>query len=150
MISVVPHSDRQVRDCAMIPLREARFILAELQKLSLVETQEMPRNATKGPLSKDPHLWSIDLARAYTYLLSSVYKTLGNIIYRKQTEVDSKKVVLARERAAGGPTARDRMADKDKDDLRLLDEALRKLTLGEGRSEQVVFILRDLPGWPGR
>ncbi|RXK38119.1 hypothetical protein M231_04580 [Tremella mesenterica] len=142
-------SETTVRDCAMIPLRSARFYLSELQKLSLVETQEMPRVMGKGAMSKDAHLWSIDLARAYTYILSSVYKTLGNIELRKQTEVDRKKVVLAKE-AKAGAAGRERLQLKDQQDLAELDDTLKKLTLAEGRSEEVVLILRDLPGWPGR
>jgi DNA-directed RNA polymerase III subunit RPC3 len=42
------------------------------------------------------------------------------------------------------------MTAKDQEDLADLDDVVRKLALAEARCEMVVFILRDLPGWPTR
>ncbi|WVQ99827.1 hypothetical protein IAU59_006970 [Kwoniella sp. CBS 9459] len=144
-----------VRDCAMLPLKEARMQLAELQKLSLVETQEVPKTAAKSraglPPSAEYHLWAVDLPRVYGVLLTNVYKTLGNILQRKAKEIEKKKVVLAREtRVENHEGGRGLLQLKDQEDLLELDDALNKLTLAETRSDLVVFILRDLPGWPGQ
>ncbi|KAK4684578.1 DNA-directed RNA polymerase III subunit RPC3, partial [Tremellales sp. Uapishka_1] len=143
---------RQVRDCAMIPLKEARTILSQLQKLSLVETQEVPRTAAKsrpGFSASEFHLWQVDIAKVYGFLLSGVYKTLGNILQRKATELEKRKAVmerLARVEKAGKD--REILSGKDQDDLRELDDIVKKLTLAEARTEVVVMILRDLPGGP--
>lgn len=134
----------------MIQLKDARHYLAELQKLSLVETQEVPKTATKSrmglPPSSEWHLWQIDLARVYNTLLQSVYKTLGNIIQRREAEVASKETTLMREKVGG----RERLARNHVDELVELDDVRRKLGLSELRSELVVFLLRDMPGFPGR
>ncbi|WVR07357.1 hypothetical protein IAU60_004398 [Kwoniella sp. DSM 27419] len=159
VLAVVARSNKAfettVRDCAMLPLKDARTHLAELQKLSLVETQEVPKTAAKSraglPPSAEYHLWAMDRPRVYGVLLTNVYKTLGNILQRKAKEIDRKKIVLAREaRTEGHDGGRGLLQLKDQEDLMELDDAMNKLTLAETRSELVVFILRDLPGWPGQ
>jgi len=138
----------------MIPLRDARYILSELQKLSLVETQEVPKSFGKSrtglAAQGEFHLWSVDLPRVYNLLVASIYKTLGNILQRKASEIDKKKLVLAREERTVGQGGRERLQAKDQEDLAELDDILEKLTLAESRCEMMVFILRDLPGWPGQ
>lgn len=139
----------------MIPLRDARYFLSELQKLSLVETTEVPKFTGKSrtglTAQGEYHLWSVDLPRVYNPLIASVYKTLGNILQRKASEIEKKKLVLAREeRSKGQGQGREILQGKDQEDLAELDDMLRKLTLAEARSEMVVFILRDLPGNPGQ
>ncbi|WVQ74734.1 hypothetical protein IAR50_004338 [Cryptococcus sp. DSM 104548] len=147
-------SETTIRDCAMVSLRDARYILAELQQLSLVETQEVPKTANKSRLgpssSQEYHLWAVDLPRVYGVLLTGVYKALGNILQRKAAEVERKSTVIAREqRVLGHEGGRGLLQLKDQEDLAELDDSMTKLTLAELRSELVVFILRDLPGWPG-
>jgi DNA-directed RNA polymerase III subunit RPC3 len=145
-------SETTVRDCAMLPLREARKILSELQKMSIVETQEVPKTAAKMrtglPSSAEYHLWQVDLPRVYNALLASVYKTIANAIQRKSAEVEKRKLVLDREARSMGVGGRDRLQQKDQEDLAELDGIVKKLTIAAARSELVVFILRDLPGWP--
>ncbi|ODN79044.1 hypothetical protein L202_04548 [Cryptococcus amylolentus CBS 6039] len=158
VLAVVTKSNKAfettIRDCAMVSLRDARYILAELQQLSLVETQEVPKTAAKSrlglPSSAEYHLWAVDLPRVYGVLLTSVYKALGNILQRKAAEIGKKSTVLAREqRVLGHEGGRGLLQLKDQEDLAELDDSMNKLTLAELRSELVVFILRDLPGWPG-
>jgi DNA-directed RNA polymerase III subunit RPC3 len=134
----------------MIQLKDARHFLAELQKLSLIETQEVPKTAAKSrmglPSSSEWHLWQIDLARVYNTLLQAVYKTLGNIVQRREAEVASKQSVIIKEKVAGD---RQRLPRKEVEDLVELDDVRNKMGLAELRSEMVVFLLRDMPGFPG-
>ena len=148
-------TEQVVRNCAMIPLREARVAMAELQQMSLIETSEIPKN----PLLKrqtmtaasEHHHWAMDLPRAYNVLLTSVYKTMGNILQRQASEREKRKGAIAREEQAIAKGAdRTVLLAKDQEDLAELDDAVRKLTLAQARCEMVVFILRDLPGWPTR
>jgi DNA-directed RNA polymerase III subunit RPC3 len=98
------------------------------------------------PSSSEWHLWQIDLARVYNTLLQSVYKTLGNIVQRREAEVEGKEHVIIREKVAG---ERERLPRKDVDELVELDDVRHKMGLAELRSEMVVFLLRDMPGFPG-
>lgn len=134
----------------MIQLKDARHHLSELQKLSLIETQEVPKTANKSRLGLPPsaewHFWHIDLPRVYSLLVAGVYKTLGNLLERRDMEVEKRRLVLLRETGGG----RDRLQAKDQEDLAELDDTRRKLSLAEMRSDMVVFVLRDMPGWPGK
>jgi DNA-directed RNA polymerase III subunit RPC3 len=98
------------------------------------------------PSSSEWHLWQIDLARVYNTLLQAVYKTLGNIVQRREAEVASKQSVIIKEKVAGD---RQRLPRKEVEDLVELDDVRNKMGLAELRSEMVVFLLRDMPGFPG-
>jgi len=146
-------SETMVRDCAMIPLREARQILSELQKLSLIDIQEVPKTAAKGrsPFpGADYHLWGIDLRKAYGFLLAGVYKTLGNIVLRQQKEVERRAQLLAKidrpDLIASGVDPTAYLSAKDQQDLADLNNAQTMLSLAETRTDLVVVMLRDLPG----
>ena len=136
----------------MIPLKEARIALAELQRLSLIETSEIPKSVnakrTGMTANSEHHRWGMDLPRAYSALLASIYKTLGNILQRRASEYAKRKAAIDREAAAAARGGRKLLTQQDQTDLDELDDVVRKLTLAEARCEMVVFILRDLPGWP--
>lgn len=165
----------------MLSLKDARILLARLQKLSLVETTEVPKTGAKLRINmptggSEYHLWSVDLPRVYNNLLSSIYKTMANTLERRAAELNKKSVVLEKESraaktaqamslaaslgeggeetmgapGAGGLDARGLLQRKDQDDLAALDGYVRKLILGQQRSDLVAFILKDLPGWPAK
>jgi len=137
----------------MIPLKDARTELSRLQKLSLVETQEVPKTAAKarpGFATAEFHLWQVDLPKVYGFLLAGVYKTLANILQRKAQELERRRAVLERfERVRDMGKGTEVMQVKDREEIETLEDTLRKLTLVEMRTETVVMILRDLPGGPG-
>ncbi|TXT13111.1 hypothetical protein VHUM_01512 [Vanrija humicola] len=143
-------SETMVRDCAMIPLREARHILSELQKLSLIEIQEVPKTAAKGRNmfpGSDYHLWGIDLRKAYGFLLSGVYKTLANIVQRRSRETEKRAALLAKlDRPDLQGAIEQYLNAKDQTDLAELNNATTMLSLAETRTDLVVMMLRDLPG----
>lgn len=144
-------SETMVRDCAMIPLREARHILSELQKLSLIDIQEVPKTAAKGRNmfpGNDFHLWSIDLRKAYGFLLSGVYKTAANVMQRRQHELEKRSVLLEKlERDDYTPEqVVEYLSAKDRQDYDELNNALQMLSLAETRTDLIVMMLRDLPG----
>lgn len=139
----------------MLPLKDARILLSRLQKLSLVETTEVPKSGAKVRINvsvAEYHLWSVDLPRVYNSLLSNIYKTIANTIQRRTAEIDKRVTVLEREAKAakmsGGGVARQLLQAKDQNDLGSLEESVKKLIVGQERSDMVSFILRDLPGWP--
>lgn len=144
-------SETMVRDCAMIPLREARHILSELQKLSLIDIQEVPKtgNKARGMFpGADFHLWGIDLRKAYGFLLSGVYKTAANVMQRRQHELEKRAVLLEKlERDDYTPEqVVEYLSTKDRQDYDDLNNALTMLSLAETRTDLVVMMLRDLPG----
>lgn len=135
----------------MISLKDARKTLADLQKLSVVELQEVPKTGAKLrtglPSSAEYHLWQVDLARVHNTLLAAVYKSIGNLLQRQAAEVEKRTIVLEREeKSASVGHGRERLQQKDQDELAELDEYRKKLMLAMTRSDMVAFVLRDLPG----
>lgn len=137
----------------MIPLREARQVLSELQKLSLIDIQEVPKTAAKGrsPFpGADYHLWGIDLRKAYGFLLAGVYKTLSNLVQRREKEEERRGGLLQKidrpDLVASGLDPIQFLSTKDQQDLKDLQNAQNMLDLAESRTDLVVFMLRDLPG----
>lgn len=135
----------------MVPLREARHILSELQKFSLIDIQEVPKTATKSRNAfpgSDHVFWSINLRKAYGFLLSGVYKTLGNIVQRRAHEIEKRHALLAKldRPDLQGIDVAEYLSAKDQTDLAELQNAMVMLSLAEARTDMVVMMLRDLPG----
>ena len=99
--------------------------------------------------TSEHNFWSLDPARAYTVLLTSVYKTLANILQRQAAEREKKRPALDREMAAAKRgLGRDVLSQADQEDLKTYDDLMNKLSLAAARCDLVVFIIRDMPGWP--
>lgn len=135
----------------MIPLREARHILSELQKLSLIDIQEVPKTAAKNRSQfpgADYHLWGIDLRKAYGFLLSGVYKTTANLVQRRAKEIERRTGLLAKidRPDLQGQDLTIYLSAKDQQDYADLQNAMTMLSLAETRTDMVVMMLRDLPG----
>lgn len=136
----------------MLSLQVTRSTLTQLQSLGFIEIQEIPKIPPKHLKRliiglKEQHVWSIDLPRVYGQILATAYKTMGNILQRKAVEIEKRRMAVARHnRAVDQGLRAEVLLPKDQEDLRELDDVLRKLTLAEMREELVIFILRDLPG----
>nr|WRH23598.1 DNA-directed RNA polymerase III subunit RPC3 [Naematelia aurantialba] len=151
-------SETIIRDNALVSLKQLRTILPELQKLNLIETHDIPKTAggkAARPLAGVPisagehHYWHLDLARAYAVLLAGLYKTLGNLIHRRETEVAKSRPALLREaKVLSMGHGHEQLGERDKRELEELEDKRRKLDLAIARTEGVVFVMRDLPGWP--
>lgn len=135
----------------MIPLREARHILSELQKLALIDIQEVPKTAVKARNAfpgSDHLFWCINLRKAYGFLLSGVYKTIGNTVQRRAHELEKRHALLAKldRPDLQGIDVTAYLSAKDQTDYADLQNALVMLSLAEARTDLVVMMLRDLPG----
>jgi DNA-directed RNA polymerase III subunit RPC3 len=132
---------------------DARTHLSALQRLSLVEPQEVPKTAAKVrtglPATAEYHLWTIDLARAYNTLLASFYKSIANGLERVAKLLHGKRELLLRVREARQAHRIHKLQAKDQQDLATLYEHRRKLTVAHHRIGILLFVLRDMPGWPG-
>jgi DNA-directed RNA polymerase III subunit RPC3 len=135
----------------MIPLKDARLALANLAKLHLIESLEVPRNLmTKqrvgSSTAPEHYIWSIDPRRVYSQLISDEYKAIGNLLQRRETEVDKRAMVLARESKAQAVGGREILSTKDREELFEMDDFSSKFLAGVRAHDAVVFLLRDLPG----
>ncbi|CED85196.1 RNA polymerase III (C) subunit [Phaffia rhodozyma] len=140
--------EKHISKVAMLSPKDVRVITAALSAASLLELQEVPRTTDRTP-ARTFYLWHVDLARAYTALISHLYKSMANQIQRKEAELRAVTGLVERRnrvdvRESGGSL----LGTLDRRDLEILEEKLMKLTLACQRTDLNVFILRDLPGGP--
>ncbi|ORY35369.1 hypothetical protein BCR39DRAFT_509119 [Naematelia encephala] len=151
-------SETIIRDNALVSLKQLRTILPELQKLNLIETHDIPKNAggkAARPLAGVPsstgenHYWHLDLARAYAVLVAGLYKTLGNLVQRREMEMAKSRPALLREaKVMSTGLGHAALGERDKRELDELGDKRRKIDLAIARTDGVVFVMRDMPGWP--
>lgn len=139
----------QVQEYAMMELKDCRAILSELAGLCLIETQDVPRTAARSRLGPGQayHLWQVDVRKVYSFLITTMYKTLGNILQRQEEEIANRQAVLDKMQRSD-VAGREMLLQREQTELEELDRALEKLRLAEMRTELNVMILRDLPGGP--
>lgn len=124
----------QISKVAMLAPKDVRVITASLSSSSLLELQEVPRSADRAP-SRTFYLWHVDLPRAYTALISHLYKTLANLGQRKAAEVEKKRALVERrERVDVRESGGELLGEVDRKEGKELDERLMKLTLAEMRT----------------
>lgn len=88
----------------------------------------------------------MDLQKAYSVLLGSLYKTLYNIGVRRRAEEEepSLKAVLEKRERSDVSEDESLLTRMERDTLQQWEAKKEKLTVLEMRVEEAVFILRDL------
>ncbi|KAF9234765.1 RNA polymerase III subunit RPC82-domain-containing protein [Melanogaster broomeanus] len=148
LLDVGKMDEKHVTKVAMMAHKDVRPLLSALSSDFLISTQEVPRSADRNP-TRMFYLWHVDLAKAYSALLSSLYKTLFNISARRHAEREEpnvKAVLTKRERT---DVAQDEnlLTRMEREILGEWERRREMLNVLEMRVEEAVFILRDLdPG----
>ena len=142
--------------------KDVRPLLSALSSDFLISTQEVPRSADRNP-TRTFYLWwaipkeqhfvcsshfyrHVDLAKAYSALLASLYKTLFNISARRQAEQEEpnvKAVLMKRERTDVAQDA-NLLTRMEREVLAEWERKREMMNVLEMRVEEAVFILRDL------
>jgi DNA-directed RNA polymerase III subunit RPC3 len=133
----------------MMELKDCRSILSSLSSMCLIETQDVPKSAvrTRTGTGQAYHLWQVDVQKVYSFLITTMYKTLGNLLQREEKEIADRAALLEKMQRSD-VTGRDMLQQREQNELAELDKALVKLRLAKMRTELNVMILRDLPGGP--
>jgi len=146
--------------------KDVRPLLSALSSDFLISTQEVPRSADRNP-TRTFYLWwvipktmitrildglvfhfcrHVDLAKAYSALLASLYKTVFNIGARRlaeQEEPNVKAVLMKRERTDVAQDVK-LLTRMEREVLAEWERKREMLNVLEMRVEEAVFILRDL------
>lgn len=129
-----PFAHSQISKVAMLASKDVRVITASLSSASLLELQEIPKSADRLP-ARTFYLWHVDLARAYTALISHLYKTMANLVQRKQFEVAKMAALVEkRNRTDVRESEGELLSKEDKQEIERLDVVVEKLTLAEQRT----------------
>jgi len=124
----------------MLASKDVRVITASLSSASLLELQEVPKSAERLP-ARTFYLWHVDLARAYTALISHLYKTMANLIQRRKFEVGKMEALIEkRNRTDVKESEGELLSREDKAEIKRLDEVVEKLTLAEQRTGEWVVM----------
>ncbi|XP_043935915.1 DNA-directed RNA polymerase III subunit RPC3 isoform X2 [Protopterus annectens] len=84
---------KQVEDFAMIPAKEAKDMLYTLLSQNLVSLQELPKTPDHAP-SRTFYLYTVKTLPTAYMLLQKCYKTIANLIERRQFETKENKRLL--------------------------------------------------------
>lgn len=117
----------------MLASKDVRVITASLSSASLLELQEIPKSAERLP-ARTFYLWHVDLARAYTALISHLYKTMANLIQRKKFEVGKMEALMEKRNRTDVKEDQELLSKEDRKEIERLDEVVEKLTLAEQRT----------------
>ncbi|NXP71416.1 RPC3 polymerase, partial [Ramphastos sulfuratus] len=84
---------KQVEDFAMIPAKEAKEMLYKMLSENFVSLQEIPKTPDHAP-SRTFYLYTVNVASAARMLLHRCYKSVANLIERRQYETRENKRLL--------------------------------------------------------
>lgn len=144
--------------------KDVRPLLSAMSAESLISIQEVPKSADRNP-TRTFYLWSVpntnhffricfvyslyrwvDLQKAYSVLLGSLYKTLYNIGVRRRAEEEEPglKAILDKRERSDVSQDESLLTRMEREILKEWEAKKEKLTVLEMRVEEAVFILRDL------
>ncbi|KIM57099.1 hypothetical protein SCLCIDRAFT_1219780 [Scleroderma citrinum Foug A] len=148
LLDVGKMDEKQIAKIAMMANKDVRPLLSAMSSDCLISTQEVPKSADHNP-TRTFYLWHVDLNRAYSTLLGSLYKTLFNINARRQAEQEEPVVKAVLEKRERTDVAQDEnlLSRREREIVIEWEKRRDKLNVLEMRVEEAVFILRDLaPG----
>ncbi|KAJ2931355.1 hypothetical protein H1R20_g5712, partial [Candolleomyces eurysporus] len=137
--------EKQISKVVLMAAKDVRPLLAALSADSLISTQEVPKSADRNP-TRTFYLWYVDLYKAYAAILGNAFKTLHNISARRRADREVGEVKAVLDKCARTDVQQDEslLTRMEREVLKDWREREQKLTVLEGRVEELVFILRDL------
>ncbi|KAG8991695.1 RNA polymerase III subunit C82, partial [Tulasnella sp. 427] len=139
--------EKHLSKVALIAPNVLRPLLTRLSAASLVSLQEVPKSADRNP-SRTYYLWYVDLAKAYSNLLSALYQTLANIVARTVEEESQVRPSLDKRDRTDLNGQEHLLNRHDLAVLNVWEEKQERLHILAMRVEENVFILRDMLGDP--
>lgn len=134
--------ESQVQKLAMLPPKDTREKLAQLNLHGFVEIQEVPKSADRAP-GRSFHLWYVPLEKCYKELLVDVYRVIGNLQQRKKEELSLRSRLLEKLNRQDVKENMDLLSDGDKANMANMDKVLQRLETSKNRLDAMVMILRD-------
>ncbi|TIA91612.1 hypothetical protein E3P99_01028 [Wallemia hederae] len=139
--------EKHISTLGLLSMKETRETIGMLQTSGLLQLQEVPRSADRA-VHRTFYLWYVDLPKAYLALSAKLYKTIANLIERKQRERNIRADVLSRADRKDVREDASLLAKSDQDRLAELRRIIEMLDVAILRSDAATFVLKDLPGGP--
>lgn len=148
---------KQVEDFAMIPAKEAKDMLYKMLSVNLVTLQEIPKTPDHAP-SRTFYLYTVNPLSAARMLLQRCYKTVANLIERRQFETKENKrlleksqrieAIIASMQATGAEESQlqeieEMITAPERQQLENLKRNVNKMDASEIQVDETIFILES-------
>jgi len=137
--------EKQISKVVMMAPKDVRPLLAALAADSLISTQEVPKSTDRNP-TRTFYLWYVDLHKAYSAILGSLYKTMYNIGMRRRAELEAADVKAVLEKRERSDVSQDEslLSRLERGILEEWEAKHDRLTVLEMRVDETVFLVKDL------
>ncbi|NXY10963.1 RPC3 polymerase, partial [Pteruthius melanotis] len=148
---------KQVEDFAMIPAKEAKDMLYRMLSENLVSLQEIPKTPDHAP-SRTFYLYTVNVMAAARMLLHRCYKSVANLMERRQHEMRENKrlleksqrveAILASMQATGAEAAQlheveEMITGPERQQLETLKRDVNKIDASENQVDETIFVLES-------
>ncbi|KAM6039508.1 DNA-directed RNA polymerase III subunit RPC3 isoform 2-T2 [Chlamydotis macqueenii] len=148
---------KQVEDFAMIPAKEAKEMLYKMLSENFVTLQEIPKTPDHAP-SRTFYLYTVNVPCSARMLLHRCYKSVANLIERRQFETKENKrlleksqrveAILASMQATGAEQAQlqeieEMITAPERQQLETLKRNVNKLDASENQVDETIFVLES-------
>ncbi|NXF74266.1 RPC3 polymerase, partial [Sclerurus mexicanus] len=148
---------KQVEDFAMIPAKEAKDMLYRMLSENLVSLQEIPKTPDHAP-SRTFYLYTVNVVAAARMLLHRCYKSVANLMERRQHETRENKrlleksqrveAILASMQATGAEPSQLREVEEmitgpERLQLESLKSSVSKIDASENQVDETIFVLES-------
>ncbi|XP_058677595.1 DNA-directed RNA polymerase III subunit RPC3 [Ammospiza nelsoni] len=148
---------KQVEDFAMIPAKEAKDMLYRMLSENLVALQEIPKTPDHAP-SRTFYLYTVNVMAAARMLLHRCYKSVANLMERRQHEMRENKrlleksqrveAILASMQATGAEAAQlheveEMITGPERQQLENLKRNVNKIDASENQVDETIFVLES-------
>ncbi|NXY38090.1 RPC3 polymerase, partial [Pomatorhinus ruficollis] len=148
---------KQVEDFAMIPAKEAKDMLYRMLSENLVSLQEIPKTPDHAP-SRTFYLYTVNVMAAARMLLHRCYKSVANLMERRQHEMQENKrlldksqrveAILASMQATGAEVAQlheveEMITGPERQQLETLKRNVNKIDASENQVDETIFVLES-------
>ncbi|KAM9109832.1 DNA-directed RNA polymerase III subunit RPC3 isoform 2-T2 [Megaptera novaeangliae] len=148
---------KQVEDFAMIPAKEAKDMLYKMLSENFISLQEIPKTPDHAP-SRTFYLYTVNILSAARMLLHRCYKSVANLIERRQFETKENKrlleksqrveAIIASMQATGAEEAQlqeieEMITAPERQQLETLKRNVNKLDACEIQVDETIFLLES-------
>ncbi|NWI04670.1 RPC3 polymerase, partial [Tichodroma muraria] len=148
---------KQVEDFAMIPAKEAKDMLYRMLSENLVSLQEIPKTPDHAP-SRTFYLYTVNVMAAARMLLHRCYKSVANLMERRQHEMRENKrlleksqrveAILASMQATGAEASQlheveEMITGPERQQLENLKRNVNKIDASENQVDETIFVLES-------
>ncbi|XP_072625532.1 DNA-directed RNA polymerase III subunit RPC3 isoform X3 [Canis lupus baileyi] len=148
---------KQVEDFAMIPAKEAKDMLYKMLSGNFISLQEIPKTPDHAP-SRTFYLYTVNILSAARMLLHRCYKSIANLIERRQFETKENKrlleksqrveAIIASMQATGAEDAQlqeieEMITVPERQQLETLKRNVNKLDASEIQVDETIFLLES-------